>query len=86
MLTSETIGDIKLFPAAYPEKYGDSVGAALDLQTRDGSRTAPTFRASIGLTDSELLGEGRLEEKEARFMDGFGAEELSGLSVAEPAE
>src|SRR5258706_15713514 len=60
ILTSETIEDIKLFPAAYPEKYGDSVGAALDLQTRDGSRTTPTFRATIGLADSELLGEGAL--------------------------
>jgi hypothetical protein len=30
------------------------------MQTRDGSRTAPVFRASIGLADSELLGEGRL--------------------------
>jgi hypothetical protein len=60
IFTSETIEDIKLFPAAYPEKYGDSVGAALNLQTRDGSRTAPFFRASVGLADSELLGEGRL--------------------------
>jgi hypothetical protein len=60
MFTSETLEDVKLLPAAYPEKYGDSVGAALDLQTRDGSRTAPTFRASIGLADSELLGEGEL--------------------------
>ena len=60
ILTSETIEDIKLLPAAYPEKYGDSVGAALDLQTRDGSRTPPIFRASIGLADTELLGEGEL--------------------------
>ncbi len=60
IFTSETIEYIKLLPAAYPEKYGDSVGAALDLQTRDGSRTAPIFRASIGLADSELLGEGGL--------------------------
>ena len=60
MFTSETIEDIKLLPAAYPEKYGDAVGAAIDLRTRDGSRTAPTFRTSIGLADSELLGEGEL--------------------------
>lgn len=60
IFTSETLEDIKLLPAAYPEKYGDSVGAALDLQTRDGSRTSPLFRASIGLADSELLGEGAL--------------------------
>jgi hypothetical protein len=60
ILTSETIEDIKLLPAAYPEKYGDSVGAALDLVTRDGSRTSPIFRASVGLADTELLGEGAL--------------------------
>jgi len=60
IFTSETIEDIKLLPAAYPEKYGDSVGAALDMQTRDGSRTAPIFRASIGLADTDLLGEGQL--------------------------
>jgi hypothetical protein len=58
--TSETIHDIRLFPAAYPEKYGDAVGAALDLTTRDGSRTPASFRVSIGLADSELLGEGEL--------------------------
>ena len=40
ILTGDTLEDIKLLPAAYPEKYGDAVGAALDLQTRDGSRTA----------------------------------------------
>src|ERR1700682_3971371 len=60
ILTGDTLEDIKLLPAAYPEKYGDAVGAALDLQTRDGSRTAPIFRASIGLADTELLGEGGL--------------------------
>src|SRR5258708_2519051 len=60
ILTGDTLEDIKLLPAAYPEKYGDAVGAALDLQTRDGSRTAPIFRASIGLAYTELLGDGEL--------------------------
>ena len=60
ILTSETLEGIKLLPVAYPEKYGDAVGSALDLQTRDGSRTAPIFRASVGLADTELLGEGEL--------------------------
>ena len=69
MFTSETLEDVKLLPAAYPEKYGDSVGAALDLQTRDGSRTAPIFRASIGLADTELLGEGELgKEKKGSWL------------------
>ncbi|MGA3091994.1 MAG: hypothetical protein ABSD75_25590 [Terriglobales bacterium] len=60
IFTSETLEDLKLLPAAYPEKYGDSVGAAPDLQTRGGVRTAPIFRSSSGLADSELLGEGEL--------------------------
>ena len=69
IFTGETLEDIKLLPAAYPEKYGDSVGAALDLQTRDGSRTAPIFRASIGLADSELLGEGEIgKEKKGSWL------------------
>ena len=60
ILTSDAIESLKLFPAAYPEKYGDAVGAALALETREGSRTPPTFRASIGLADTDLLGEGQL--------------------------
>ena len=60
LLTSETVEDVKLLPVAYPEKYGDAVGAALDITTRDGSQTAPTFRVSAGVADSELLGEGEL--------------------------
>lgn len=60
VLTSQTVEDIKLFPAAYPENYGDAVGAALDLHTRDGSRTSPIFRASVGLADADFLGEGAI--------------------------
>lgn len=60
IFTSETLEDIKLLPAAYPEKYGDDVGAALELETRDGSRTAPVYRISAGLADSEVDGEGPL--------------------------
>jgi len=60
IFTSETLEDIKLLPAAYPEKYGDDVGAALVLETRDGSRTAPVYRISVGLADSEVDGEGPL--------------------------
>ncbi len=60
LLTSETVEDVKLLPVAYPQKYGDAVGAALDIQTRDGSRTPPIFRLSIGMADSEALAEGQL--------------------------
>ena len=60
VLTSEVVEEMKLLPAAYPEQFGDSDGAALDIHTREGSRSAPLFRLSAGIAASELLGEGAL--------------------------
>src|SRR5262249_11698041 len=60
ILTSETVDQITLLPVAYPVKFADNAGAALDMRTRDGSRTAPLFRISAGIADSEVLGEGSL--------------------------
>jgi len=60
VLTSEVVEEMKLMPAAYPEKFGDSAGAALDIRTREGSRGAPLFRISTGIAASEFLGEGGL--------------------------
>jgi CarboxypepD_reg-like domain/TonB-dependent Receptor Plug Domain len=60
VLTSEVVEDIKLLPAAYPEKYGDATGAALDIHTREGSRAAPLFRVSAGIAATEALAEGAL--------------------------
>lgn len=60
VLTSEVVEEMKLLPAAYPEKFGDAAGAALDIHTREGSRGAPLFRISAGIAASEILGEGGL--------------------------
>ncbi|HZE26410.1 MAG TPA: TonB-dependent receptor [Terriglobales bacterium] len=60
LLTSETVEEIKLLPVAYPVKYADAVGAALDVHTRDGSFAGPLFRVSVGMAETELLGEGGL--------------------------
>ena len=58
VLTSEVVEEMKLLPVAFPERYGDADGAALDIHTRDGSRSAPLFRISAGIAASEILGEG----------------------------
>ena len=58
VLTSEVVEEMKLMPAAYPERFGDAVGAALDVRTREGSRGAPLFRFSAGIAASDLLAEG----------------------------
>lgn len=60
VLTSEVVDEVKLLPAAYPEKFGDGQGAALDVHTREGSRGAPLFRISTGIAATEVLGEGGL--------------------------
>ncbi len=60
VLTSEVVEEMKLMPAAYPEKFGDAAGAALDIRTREGSRGTPLFRISAGIAASEILGEGGL--------------------------
>jgi hypothetical protein len=60
VLTSEVVEEMNLMPAAYPEKFGDAAGAALDVRTREGSRGAPLFRITTGIAASEILGEGEL--------------------------
>lgn len=60
LLTSQTVDEMKLLPVAQPEKFGDEIGAALDIHTREGSRTRPIFRLAPGIADSEFLGEGEL--------------------------
>lgn len=60
VLTSDLVDEMKLMPAAYPEKFGDAAGAALDIHTRDGSRSEPLFRVTAGIAASEFLAEGAL--------------------------
>src|SRR5258708_4968536 len=57
VLTSEVVEEMKLMPAAYPEKFGDDAGAALEIHTREGSRGAPLFRITAGIAASKFLGE-----------------------------
>jgi len=58
LVTSEVVEDMKLLPAGYPERFGDAVGAALDVHTREGSRGTPTVRLSAGIAASDVLAEG----------------------------
>src|SRR5579872_2644252 len=68
VLTSEVVDEMKLLPAAYPEKYGDTDGAALDVHTREGSRGSPLFRISAGIAATEILGEGGLGHKRGSWL------------------
>ena len=68
VLTSEVVEEMKLMPAAYPEKFGDAAGAALDIRTREGSRGAPLFRITTGIAASEFLGEGGLGARKGSWL------------------
>lgn len=60
VFSGDTIADLTLLPVAYPVRFAEDNGAALSLNTREGSRTRPHFSVSTGLTLSEVLGEGGL--------------------------
>ncbi len=68
VLTSEVVDEMKLLPAAYPEKYGDADGAALDVHTREGSHGSPLFRISVGIAATEVLGEGGLGHRRGSWL------------------
>ncbi len=58
LLTGNDVEELRLMPVAYPVRYADASGAALAIRTRTGSEGSPLFHASVGIADSELLGEG----------------------------
>jgi len=49
VINTDTISAVSLLTGAFPAKYGDSTGAVLNLETREGNRIKPAFRFSTGL-------------------------------------
>lgn len=60
ILNGDSIESLSLMPIAFPSRFMDRTGAALDVRTREGSRTRPSFRASASVAQAHLLGEGPL--------------------------
>ncbi len=60
ILSGETLDSIDLHNGAYPVRYGDSTAGALDLETREGSRARPSFRANASASNAGFSGEGPL--------------------------
>src|SRR5438034_3674235 len=58
LLTGNDVEELRLMPVAYPVRYADGSGAALAIRTRTGSDGHPLFHGSVGMADSEFLGEG----------------------------
>jgi hypothetical protein len=60
MVQTEVVEEATLQAGAYPQRYGDRLGAELGLTLRQGSRTGTHFGASLSGTTAALLGEGPL--------------------------
>jgi carboxypeptidase family protein len=58
LFTGNDVDELQLIPVAYPVRYAEDNGAALAITTRTGTDGAPHFHVTIGLADSEFLGEG----------------------------
>jgi hypothetical protein len=63
ILNGEMVSDIALTPMAFSSRYGDRTGGALDVRTREGSRTRPSVRLSSGVASTTGLAEGPLGPK-----------------------
>jgi hypothetical protein len=62
MLSSEGLQSATLHAGAYPQRYGDRLGAELEMTLREGSRESRRFHGSVGGTALAVVGEGPLGE------------------------
>lgn len=60
VLSSESVEEVNLMPVAYPVEFAGGIGGALQMRTREGSRTRPLVTFASGMGDSELTVEGEL--------------------------
>lgn len=60
MLAGQVLEDVTLRAGAYPRRFGDRLGAQLELTTREGSRTRFMLSGAVSGASAMLLGEGPL--------------------------
>jgi len=60
MLSSEGVQSATLRAGAYPQRYGDRLGAELDMTLREGSRELRQFHGSVGGMALAVVAEGPL--------------------------
>lgn len=58
ILNNDVIEGVTLMNGGAPARYGDRVGAVLNIETRDGSREKTSVRANAGATGVSLFAEG----------------------------
>lgn len=58
MINGDILSGITLLNGAYPQRYGNRLGAELDFQMREGSRERTHARLSVSGTDAAIVIEG----------------------------
>ena len=64
MLTGDTLEQATLRAGAYPRRYGDRLGAQLDLTLRQGSRAARQLHGAVSGTNGSVVAEGPIGRSE----------------------
>lgn len=59
----DMVEDLELHEGAFPQRFEDRSAGVLDVHTRDGSRSATTFRAEASVSNAGLVAEGPFEKK-----------------------
>ncbi len=60
VFNGDTVDSMALQSELYPARFEDRTAGALDVRTRDGSRSQTTFRVTAGAPDAGVLAEGPL--------------------------
>jgi hypothetical protein len=58
MINGDVLDEVLLAGGAYPQRFGDRLGAEVDFRMREGSRQRTQGRASVSGTDAAFIGEG----------------------------
>lgn len=70
ILNTDVIDGVTMMNGAAPAGYGDRVGGALNLTTRDGSRDGTRVRANLGGTGASVFAEGPLGSSGTSWLFG----------------
>lgn len=60
MINGDVLEEMTLLNGGFPERYGNRLGAQLDLRMREGSRQRLQSHVSVSMTDAALVVEGPL--------------------------
>ena len=60
MVNGDVLEEVSLLNGAYPQRYGDRLGAEIDFRMRQGSRDRVQTRLSVSGTDAAVVMEGPL--------------------------